>query len=577
MVGLAAEDELPDALRERIVTVAEGNALFLEQLHAYLTEDVGATDVDIVPPTVEALLASRLDTLEAGERAVIERAAVIGRDFARNAVLHLSPPEELAGIDSRLAALERRGLVRALRGRPGEEETLRFHHVLIRDVAYAAITKERRADLHERHGSWLEKRSEPDELVGYHAEQAHRYRRELHPSDPDARSARVLGGRATRLGRHRGLEEGGHVGDRQPARSRVPAACRRTAPIASSSSASSVCAERASGDFERSEAILAEAVETASSARNRRLELRAQIELAAPPSLQRLRKVHRPSSSSWPRKRSRSSRSWATTVRLDAPGVTSATRARSKDGSPTGTRPWNGPSSTTAAPAGLHRDASPTWLPRFSTAPLRCPKHSTAATSSWRKRRTVQVARTCSRSWAGSRRSMGGSTSLGSTSQRQRRPTRRSETFTLVRTTAAACSGESRCSAGDPAAAERVLAECCETFERMHDAAGLSTVAAELADALYEQGRYDGAESWLELAEKRAASDDISAQWAWRRTRAKLLARGGAFGEAEATADEAVRLAARTDALERARRLSARPSGGAPARRSPRGSRRPRR
>ncbi len=116
---------------------------------------------------------------------MIERAAVIGRDFARNAVLHLSPPEELAGIDSRLAALERRGLVGALRGRPGEEETLRFHHVLIRDVAYAAITKERRANLHERHGSWLEKRSEPDELVGYHAEQAHRYRRELHPSDPE--------------------------------------------------------------------------------------------------------------------------------------------------------------------------------------------------------------------------------------------------------------------------------------------------------------------------------------------------------------------------------------------------------
>ena len=87
------------------------------------------------------------------------------------------------------------------------------------------------------------------------------------------------------------------------------------------------------------------------------------------------------------------------------------------------------------------------------------------------------------------------------------------------------------------------------TLERVHDAAGLSTVAAELADALYVQGRYEEAESWLDLAQKHAASEDVSAQWSWRRTRAKLLARVGAFREAEALADEAARIAARTDAL----------------------------
>jgi Flp pilus assembly protein TadD len=83
----------------------------------------------------------------------------------------------------------------------------------------------------------------------------------------------------------------------------------------------------------------------------------------------------------------------------------------------------------------------------------------------------------------------------------------------------------------------------------VHDAAGLSTVAAELADALYEQGREDEATSWLDLAQKRAASEDVSAQWSWRRTRAKLLARAGDFSRAEALAREAVRIAARTDAL----------------------------
>jgi tetratricopeptide (TPR) repeat protein len=102
---------------------------------------------------------------------------------------------------------------------------------------------------------------------------------------------------------------------------------------------------------------------------------------------------------------------------------------------------------------------------------------------------------------------------------------------------------------GDAAAAARALEECCATFERMHDDAGLSTVAAEVADALYAEGRFAEAETWLELAEKRAASEDVSAQWSWRRTRAKLLARDSAFEEAEAVAGEAVRLATRTDAL----------------------------
>jgi hypothetical protein len=77
--------------------------------------------------------------------------------------------------------------------------------MLIRDVAYAGITKENRADLHERHAAWLEQRNEADELVGYHAEQAHRYRRELQPGDPSWPGLRP--GRAT-IWRRRGFEHG---------------------------------------------------------------------------------------------------------------------------------------------------------------------------------------------------------------------------------------------------------------------------------------------------------------------------------------------------------------------------------
>ena len=62
---------------DRAVELAEGNPLFLEQLLASHTEVVPGA----VPPTVEALIAGRLDALEPSERAALERAAVAGRGF----------------------------------------------------------------------------------------------------------------------------------------------------------------------------------------------------------------------------------------------------------------------------------------------------------------------------------------------------------------------------------------------------------------------------------------------------------------------------------------------------------------
>ena len=186
LAELGAEAELSKDTRTRILEAAEGNALFVEQLLAYVTEDVGPERLEeAVPPSIDALLASRLDALDSEDRAVLERAAVVGKDFLRSAILYLSPPESVAALDGRLVGLERRGLVHARRSRGAAQDEFRFHHVLIRDVAYAGITKERRAELHERHGAWLEHRSEADELVGYHAEQAHRYRSELRAGDPE--------------------------------------------------------------------------------------------------------------------------------------------------------------------------------------------------------------------------------------------------------------------------------------------------------------------------------------------------------------------------------------------------------
>jgi len=95
--SLAAEWPVDETAREHVVRAAEGNPLFLEQMVAMLA-DGNATGA--VPPTVQALLAARLDTLDRAERAVLERASVVGRDFTRGEVAELSPDRKSTRLNS---------------------------------------------------------------------------------------------------------------------------------------------------------------------------------------------------------------------------------------------------------------------------------------------------------------------------------------------------------------------------------------------------------------------------------------------------------------------------------------------
>ena len=161
--------------RARVAEAAEGNPLFLEQMLALAEED-GASLA--VPPTVQALLAARLDRLEDDERALLECAAVVGKEFWRGALVELSPwGTEVSALVQRLV---RKHLVHPERSSLPDEDAFRFGHILIRDAAYAGIPKARRAGLHERFADWLEARESPyAEIVGYHLEQAYRFRAEL--------------------------------------------------------------------------------------------------------------------------------------------------------------------------------------------------------------------------------------------------------------------------------------------------------------------------------------------------------------------------------------------------------------
>ncbi len=265
-------EELADALgappeRVRLTKAAEGNPLFLEQLVALEKEE----REEAIPGTIHAILAARLDRLEPAERTLLERAAVIGREFSRAAISALSDDADATG--PTLFALVRRDLVEPDRTMPGDDG-FRFRHVLIRDAAYLGLAKETRADLHERLAEWLAVGGALDELVGYHLEQVHRYRREL--GAPDEALAGEAGERLAR------------AGTRALRRADLPAAVnlltRATALLPDGHPERGELlrvlgtALMRTGDLARAESVLDDALGVALAAGDRGLELRTLID-----------------------------------------------------------------------------------------------------------------------------------------------------------------------------------------------------------------------------------------------------------------------------------------------------------
>jgi DNA-binding SARP family transcriptional activator len=202
--------------RAQILRTAEGNPLFVEQLLLLSAEDPNwDRDFDI-PGAIQSLLSARLDRLGPGERAFIERAALIGREFWPAAVRELLPAEARSSADKHLHALVHRGLIHPDRSLLAGEQQLRFHHILIRDVAYRSTPKALRAELHEQFADWLAARDHAyDEFVGYHLERAFRYRVELGAADVAAQALAARAGEHLAAAGRRALTRGdAHAGVR---------------------------------------------------------------------------------------------------------------------------------------------------------------------------------------------------------------------------------------------------------------------------------------------------------------------------------------------------------------------------
>lgn len=231
VVNLLGRADLAQDVRQRIVEAADGNPLFVEELLAMLIDDgslvrsngswIAARDLRriTVPPTIQALLAARLDRLDRPERSVMECGAVEGKVFHASAVAALVPDLVRPQVPSHLLGLMRKELLRPDRSAFSGDEAYRFRHLLIRDAAYDSMPKQARAELHERFADWLEatsgeRRTEYEEILGHHLEQAHRYRSELALADGDAadlarRAAGYLGSAGVRA-----LERGDFAGAR---------------------------------------------------------------------------------------------------------------------------------------------------------------------------------------------------------------------------------------------------------------------------------------------------------------------------------------------------------------------------
>ncbi len=176
---------LSPEIRARVNDTAQGNPLYAEQLVAMITETGTDAAPAALPPTIQALLAARLDHIDPAERDVLERAAVIGREFWPGAVAALGEsPGDAVG--TTLLELVRLDFVEpAPPSMPGEDG-FRFRHALIRDAAYGSTPLRRRAAHHERFAEWLASVGEAggyDEIRGYHLEQTVLLRRELGSED----------------------------------------------------------------------------------------------------------------------------------------------------------------------------------------------------------------------------------------------------------------------------------------------------------------------------------------------------------------------------------------------------------
>ncbi len=542
--------QLDHQLRGRILDAAEGNPLFVQEMVGLLKDSPDATVT--VPPTIQALLAARLDQLDPTERGVLERGSVEGRVFHRGAVQALSPSE--AELRTPLTALVRRELVRPDRPQFAGEDAYRFRHLLIRDAAYDALPKATRADLHERFATWIGEHGtdlvELDEVVGYHLERAYRYKLELGPAGQEGHVlASRAAGRLAAAGRR-----AANRGDLRAATTLLGRADGLFAPddperLAVLPAFGRVLQE--TGEWERSRSVLTDALSRARAVGDRCVAADATVALAhlnmftdALTTHDEVRALLAEPAAVFEELGDEAG--LARTLGLagqlcfwaghsaDAIGDLERSAAYARAA---GDRQQETQSLGYVLIASLHGPVPVT------DALALCEEMESRLDGDRRLETTVLRCRS-------TLEAMSGQIDAARATVAEALALAKELGLEVGAAGVIADAGRVEAFAGDPVRAERLARPGLDALERIGNHGHWVTVAAIVADAVLAQGRLDEAEALVDRANEWAMKDDIDPQIGWRRIKAKILAKRGEFEDAERLGREAVEIAARTDYLE---------------------------
>jgi class 3 adenylate cyclase/tetratricopeptide (TPR) repeat protein len=565
IAGLLDGMRLTGPAMRRITDSAGGNPLFVEEMLRMLEDDgllrrsnggwVVAGDLSdlSVPASISALLGARLDRLSAGELAVVRCAAVIGKVFWWGPVEELAPADVRSQVGSHLQTLVHKDLIRPERSSLSGEDAFRFHHTLLQDAAYTGTPKEMRADLHQRFAGWVERAAgervvEVEEMIGYHLEQAYRYRTELGRAEGATRDLAIDAARRLAV-----------AGRRAATRGDMPAAAdllSRAAALfpedhperrAMLPDLGEVLSE--AGDLAGADAAVAEAAELAE-----RFGDHAVLANATIMGLLLLESTD-------PKRRSEGLERVGVLSRVlealgDELGLARAQRLL-------GDIHWAhcryGAADGAFERALEHaRRAGATWEEAYVLGQY-------TGSGVYGPAPTAEAARRCEDVLAQS----GGMgfvearalRALASIRAMEGRFDEARELATRARTILEELGTRLRAAfisdtlgfietmAGDHAAAERELRAGYDTVIELGERGFQATIAAELAHALVAQGRLEDAEVLAKLSEDIGAVDDMATQVMWRSARARIQAARGLAEEAEELVREAVALADETDDL----------------------------
>ncbi len=565
LANLMAQGEMAAEARTRILEAAEGNPLFVEEMLRMLADDdllrpeagrwrpVRDLSDLAVPPTINALIGARLDRLGPGERAVTRRASVIGKVFWWGAVAELSPTDERSVVGGHLQTLVRKELVQPERSRMEGEDAFRFHHLLIRDAAYQGTPKAERADLHRRFAGWLERVAadrvaEYEEVIGYHLEQAVRYRAELEPAA--TKTDRELASRAANRLASAGRRAFGR-GDMSAAANllgRAALLLPADDPVRLNLMPDLAEALMEEGDLSQAAGVLDEVAERAGAAGLARIEGHATIvrlllaESTDPESrsdlaLKELERVipvfqeledHLGLARSY---RLTADVHWsrARYAACDEALLLAADHARKAGAVREETECL-----AQLAGSGLYGPAPVAEVVR------RC--EEIRATSGGRPAAEARALRTLAACVA-----MEGRFDEGRELANRSYEMLNELGLRLRASFATEAAAFVETLAGDHAAAERALRLGFAITEELGERGYNATVTALLSQAVFAQGRLDEAEALTQAAERNGATDDMTTQVVWRSVRARVLSARGRHADAEALGREAASLAGETD------------------------------